>query len=186
MQPRVTFITGSLPPIKCGVGYYSNKLLQALSAGGLKNITVISSQGVSVDSSYPILTVPNWKLRSLRKLVKTVSGTSPQIVHIQYPAVGYRRQLGINLLPYFLKRRLSNATLVISLHEYHASRWIGKLRNLLTLLPAHKIIVSNEADKQALPSRFQKRVVIIPIASTITKTPRNTSVYKKILEETGL
>jgi len=165
---KITLITGSLPPIKCGVGFYSQKLLENFYDKGIKDIEVISTIGTN-RTPYGIKTVRDWKIRSLSNIIKIIKSTRPNTVHIQYPAVGYKRELGINFLPYLIRLLLPSSKLILTLHEYHESRTIGKLRNIITSLPVHAIIVSNDKDKDSLPGILRKKTVIIPIGSNIKK-----------------
>lgn len=109
-----------------------------------------------------------------------IKQANPDVISIQYPAVGYGRQIGINLLPYFLKRPT-----VVTLHEYHASSLLGKLRTLLLLIPVNKIVVSNEADRRALPALLRTKAQIIPLGANFEKTPLTASFKNTILTEAG-
>jgi hypothetical protein len=144
-MPKVLIISGSLPPIRCGVGYYTRRLANQLAAEGL-DFSLLSTDGVNQELPVSLQTVKNWKIRTLPQILKAIKTSDAQIAHIQYPAVGYRRQLGINLLPYALRILRPKLKIIITLHEYYQSRWIGRLRNRVTVWPAHKIIVSNQRD----------------------------------------
>lgn len=182
---NVILISGSLPPIKCGVGYYTRRLIDEL-AGTDKNFSVISTTGVEDNLQVPLYTVPNWKISSLYKLLKHIKKSGADIVHIQYPAVGYKRNLGINLLPYCLRLFTPRKEVLVTLHEYHESRWVGRLRDLITAAPAHKIIVSNKADQKDLPPWLGKKTSIIPIGSNFEKAKKDPSVYKNVMAKAKL
>lgn len=177
---KVILICGSLPPIKCGVGYYSARLSREL-ANRKVDFEVLSTEGVDEDVSAVLSTVPNWKIRSLPKTLAAIDKSQAEIVHIQYPAVGYRRNLGINLLPYALRLLKPRLKVLVTLHEYHGSRALGRWRDFITVAPAHKIIVSNQADRQALPKWLSRKAELIPIGSNLTKVAKNPKVYAETL-----
>ncbi len=184
---RVLFISGSLPPIKCGVGYYTYRLVQEMAGAELKiDVSLLSTDGVSADLPTPLLTVPAWRIINLPKIINTVKKNQSEIIHIQYPAVGYKRQLGINLLPYCLKLLLPRRKLVVTLHEYHGSRWLGRARDFITSMPANRIIVSNNADLWSLPKILRRKSQVIPIGSNLERSAPNPAVYKKIMAQQKL
>lgn len=175
---KVLIVSGSLPPIRCGVGYYTAKLSREMT--GKFDFELLSTEGVEESVPAPLATVPNWKIRSIGKMLKAIDRSGAGIVHIQYPAVGYRRQLGINLLPYILRLFRRKLKVVITLHEYSQSRWPGRWRNRFTIAPANFVIVSNQPDADRL-SRFQKKLLVIPIGANFDRVPRNRSLYEKIM-----
>ncbi|HET7827459.1 MAG TPA: glycosyltransferase, partial [Candidatus Saccharimonadales bacterium] len=177
-------ISGSLPPIRCGVGDYTAQLSQQMAKAGV-DFELLSTAGVSQDTAGPLMTVPNWKITSLPKMLAAISRSRADIIHIEYPAVGYRRQLGINLLPYAVRLIKPKLKLVITLHEYSQSRWIGRLRNRLTIIPVHIILVSNQVDSQAL-NKLGRKISLVPISANFETTPRKPDRFKQILTESHL
>jgi glycosyltransferase involved in cell wall biosynthesis len=163
---KVLFISGSMPPIQCGIGYYTSRLLRTLTTTDPSvEYELLTSEGTDSFPEVPTSKVNRWSIASLPRLLRQVKRVSPEIIHVEYPAVGYGRSLGINLLGYVL-RLFTDKKLVVTLHEYHQSRWVGRARNLLTIAPYHKIVVSNEADVRAL-KLFRKRLVVMPIGSNL-------------------
>ncbi|HEU5005114.1 MAG TPA: glycosyltransferase [Candidatus Saccharimonadales bacterium] len=180
---KLLIISGSLPPIRCGVGYYTQRLIEEFSTQKI-SYEILSTTGVDQITVPRLRTVKNWKLTTLVKINRQVKQSGASIVHVQYPAVGYGRQLGINLLPYVL--RLSGKRVLVTLHEYHESRLIGKVRDFITVLPANKIILSNEQDRLALPGFLRKKTVVIPIGPNIKRVPADPSVYSGLMKSGGL
>lgn len=170
-----------MPPIRCGIGYYLNRLLDYTT----HPFRVLTTSGTDIhtraDATYY---VPSWKIRDLPELIRTAKKDHPSIIHIQYPALGYGRQLGINFLPYCL-RLFTRSKIIITLHEFHASRFIGKTRNLITTLPCHRVIVSNTRDQAALPWILRRKSSIIPIGSNIPLAPRNRQYFNTLLARAG-
>jgi len=183
---KLLIITGSLPPIKCGVGYYSQRLLSELAQNKEIELSVLTTAGVDKLPINNFQITKNWGLLSLFALLRKTKSRRPDIIHIEYPAVGYGRQLGINILPYLLRCFSPRTRIIVTLHEYHGSRLIGRLRNLVTILPVPTIVVSNQADRHALPKFLQKRVTIIPIGSNLDLVLPKPEIYKKVLGEHGL
>lgn len=182
---KVLFVCGSLPPIKCGVGYYCQIILDKLTSKNV-DIDIVKTLGSGKQiTTNRTLEVPDWKLRRISKILKFIKKSSAEIVHIEYPALGYKRNLGINFLPYFI-RLFTNKKIIVTLHEYHGSPLIGRCRNLLTAFPANNIFVSNEADKQSLPALISKKTSIVPIGSNIQKAKNNSEVCKRIFAKAGL
>jgi glycosyltransferase involved in cell wall biosynthesis len=181
---KVLLVSGSLPPIRCGVGFYTAKLSRQLAEAGL-DFELLSTRGVDSDTAAPLRAVPNWKVISLPKIIKAIKRSGAQIIHIQYPAVGYRRQLGINLLPYALRLFKPKLKIVITLHEYHQSRLLGRLRNRITIWPAHRIIVSNQPDLNML-KRHGRKVSIIPIGANFESVKRRPELFKTIMKRNKL
>lgn len=161
-----------MPPLKCGVGFYLNRFLDS-SNGDFDLLTTSGLEGHRL-AKHTFYTA-DWKIRSLSKLLKTAKNVHYDVVHIQYPAKGYGRQLGINVLP-FLLRIFTKSKVVVTLHEYHGSALLGRARNLITVLAAHHVILSNHFDSSMLPKIVQKKSSIIPIGSNI-KIERPDSVY---------
>lgn len=182
---KVLLVSGSLPPIKCGIGHYTKRLLTALarSKDTHYDYAVVSTSGVSNDGiDAPLFTVPGWRIRDLPTIVRTIAAQQPDIVHIQYPAVGYGRQLGINLLGYWLRAKHYNV--VITLHEYHQSRLIGRLRNLITILPASHLVVTNYQDYTDL-KRF-KHLSLIPLGANLIVNKSQRQDPNALLKQFGL
>lgn len=176
---KILYITGSLPPLKCGVGFYSEKILGELSKRA--NVKILTTSGV--ESSHKLYTYKtgDWKINKIGYLYGVCKKAEADCYVIQYPARGYKRNLGINLIPYVI-RFIIRKPVTVTLHEYHGSGILGKLRNTITIIPANKVFVSNEYDFLSLPEFIRKKTIIIPIGSNITRDP-NPSLYTKILRE---
>jgi len=167
--------------MECGVGYYTASLVEQMSEAS-QNLTVLTAAPAKeIESFADILVARGWRIRDLLSLVRQCKEVHADIIHIQYPAVGYGHQLGINLLPWLLRLNVRSSRLVITLHEYFGSRLIGRIRNLITIIPAQTVIVSNQADQQSLPGFLRSRVSIIPLGSSIETTSPNTEAAKTLL-----
>jgi glycosyltransferase involved in cell wall biosynthesis len=183
-MPRVLLVSGSLPPIRCGVGFYVQRLSRELAAEGV-DFSVLSTSGVD-EETFSTQLISGWQIRKLPKLLSIIKDSNADIIHIQYPAVGYGRQLGINLLPYVLRIFSRKSTVIVTLHEYFGSRWIGRFRDLITIAPVHKILLTNRADLDALPRRLANRVAVIPLGSSVDRTKPNKKYFDETLSKHGL
>jgi len=182
---RVLLINGSSKPLKCGVGYYGDILAHELAKSC--DIQLLTTSGLGDEKNIAGLHhTDNWKISSLPKIIKIIRSVNPNVVHIQYPAVGYGRQLGINLLPLCLRFLANKTPVVVTLHEYYGSAMLGKIRNIITVFAAKKIIVSNQYDKDALPGFFQKKSSIIPIGHTFSPSAKNRAAYDTYIASVGL
>lgn len=176
---KVLLVCGSLPPIRCGVGYYTSHLVNELAKEKL-DFALLSTLGVNEDLPATLYTVPNWKMRTIPRMLKQITKSGAEVIHIQYPAKGYRRQVGINLLPYALRLLRPRLKILITLHEYHQSRQVGRIRNRITIWPAHKILVSNQPDLSAL-KKLDDKVQIVPIGANFDQAKRNREFFDKLI-----
>lgn len=90
---RVLLITGSFPPMKCGVGSYTQRLAMALAECQEVKVTVLTDErasGAVERNGVEVLPViRGWKITELFRIAKYVNRLNPDIVHIQYPTQGY-------------------------------------------------------------------------------------------------
>jgi glycosyltransferase involved in cell wall biosynthesis len=183
---KILMISGSLPPIRCGVGYYTHRLLMNFKSSNIE-FDILTSAGADSDfkqSRY--FSVADWKIRRVPRLIRHARHSGAELIHIQYPTVPYKRQLGINLLPWLIRLFIPRVKLIVTLHEYYGSSRLGRMRSRLTARPAKRIIVSNNWDYYSLPNRLRKRSVIIPIGSNLDIAPRSTAKYTGLLKKNGL
>lgn len=99
---RVLLVTGSFPPMKCGVGDYSYQLAEALAAVAEIHVGVLTSiAGGETKKTKKVEVFPvmkDWSLAEVFKAVRVSRDWSPDVVHIQYPTQGY----GKGWLPWVL------------------------------------------------------------------------------------
>jgi glycosyltransferase involved in cell wall biosynthesis len=148
---KVLMISGSYPPDVCGVGDYTCHLAEALIARGLEVI---------------LLQRKDWSWRSRRELLEEVRGTDYDILHIQYPSVGYGR----SLLPQYLSFL---CPAVVTLHEFSHSRFLRKLASFPFLLSARQLLFTTEFEQnwnQRLFPWIAAKSVAIPIGANIGPT----------------
>lgn len=148
---RLLMISGSFPPIKDGVGDYCSCLCREMVGMGNLDIDLMTSSQ-AVDPSIPGLTVHpvvnNWSWAGLPRILRTYRQVKPDIVHIQYPSIAYKRHLMPNLMPLFL--RLAGAErIIITLHGFGLYTWLGKIRLSLPAVFSHGIIMVSQHIKMS-------------------------------------
>jgi glycosyltransferase involved in cell wall biosynthesis len=177
---KICLITGTFPPIRCGIGDYTAKLAAALAAVPETNIEVsviTSEQAASVEDKRVKLValVPSWNWSGARHVIRYLLAERPDIVHFQYPTALYGRHPAITLLPglvrlWALFKPGWKPTCVLTIHEYATFRALGKIRIWLMALACQMVFgVSPDTVRTFQPLRFLgKRLSHIPIGSNIT------------------
>lgn len=172
MNMRILLATGSFPPMKCGVGDYSQNLSDALAADNRFRVGILTSTiGAGRDKVENIEVFPvikKWGLIETLKVIKIIRNWSPDIVHIQYPTQGY----GKGLLPWILPMIafLMGKKVVQTWHEGYSLGSIFKLF-LISIIPSVLVFVRPRYKECLHPMLFWalwgKNSVFIPNASTI-------------------
>jgi glycosyltransferase involved in cell wall biosynthesis len=155
---RVVLVTGPCPPGGCGVGDYTTCLGNALKASGIET---------------HLITPGDWNLLGVFKLSRRLREQKFDIVHIEYPTVGFGTKLGPQGLS-LLQR------CVVTIHEASQTHILRKLALFpFTVRPEHIIFTS----------RFERRFAtawapwiarvssVIPVGSNVAvaaqKSPRS-------------
>jgi glycosyltransferase involved in cell wall biosynthesis len=171
---KVLYISGSFPPMKCGVGDYALKLIL-----NIKNIEpkleigmITSLDGSCKDISETNFTIFNqivsWNFSEIKEIKKIIRLWSPDLVHLQYPTAGYAYQLMPNFLPLLLAN--SNTKILQTWHDPFSSK--GIFRYLPNLLTRDTVVVveenfTNYLPKWYIPLLHFKEFKYIPVASNI-------------------
>lgn len=166
-KPRVLFVSGSYPPINCGIGYYMARLCKALEAEGYEDFSILTSQDVDHDA-HVLPWVNKWSFSAWPQVVRAIKQVEPELVHIQYSSVRYGRRPFISLLPHLLKLRYPKLKLIVTLHEYHDASSLGRRREDVLIAPIREVIVSNDEDRRMLKAKFgKKKIEQIPIGPMV-------------------
>jgi glycosyltransferase involved in cell wall biosynthesis len=147
---RVLFLSGSAPPVKCGVGDYTTCLSRALAATGDASVALLTSlasermylQGplTGVDLLPP---VTQWSLHEFTTVHRHILRWAPDLLHVQWPTQNPGRLLAVALAHWF--RYCYRKPVVITLHEHIPPR----MRWELLLTRAANAVVSVRPDFQA-------------------------------------
>lgn len=172
---KVLMVTGSYPPMTCGVGDYTRYLALSLAELPQMRVGVLTSESVGQQKChekieiFPI--IKNWSLAEVLKVVRIIKSWRPDIVHVQYPTQGY----GGGLLPWFIPMIsfFMAKKMVQTWHEGFSRRMILRLF-LVSLIPC-KVVVVRPQYREKILSRFfhwalwKKELFFIPSASSIPR-----------------
>lgn len=179
--PKICLISGTFPPIQCGVGDYLAVLVKALikEAGDDFEFSVLTSEQASTNEPKLQLQslVQKWDWSNLKRVMNWLGNTRPDIVHYQYPTSLYGRSPAITFLPLLiwlqaLWQRRKPPTQFLTIHEYHTFHLLGKIRIWLMALSCQQIIaISPNTIKSLSWLRFLgKSLQSIPLGSNISNT----------------
>jgi hypothetical protein len=131
---RILLVSGSLPPMKCGVGDYTAQLAKAIARCESMSVAVLTDAAATpIPSDFAFEVFPlahSWRMADIATVASMVRRWRPDIVDIQYPTQGY----GSGYFPWVLPAlfRMANVPVVQTWHEYHPER-MGR-RNLLNAI----------------------------------------------------
>lgn len=169
---RILLITGSLLPMKCGVGDYTYHLANALALDKNLKIAVLTSISAKVEEYgsrieiFPLLT--KWSFTEAFKAINRIRTWSPDIVHIQYPTQGYSK----GILPWMLPMIsfILGSKVVQTWHEGYSRRdapWLF----LKAIVPGGLVFVRPQYEINLHPflrwALWKKKFFYIPNASVI-------------------
>jgi len=169
---KICIISGTFPPVRCGVGDYASLLADHLAAEA-NEVNIITTKYAKVNTQskikiYPIINT--WHLFSLNNLFKQIVSLNPEVVHLQYPTASYGRGLAPNLIFFMLRCFCPKIKCVLTLHEYAIFSILGKIRLSPLILAAHKILCTNHNDRRKIRDFHPKsraKVKVLPLASNI-------------------
>jgi glycosyltransferase involved in cell wall biosynthesis len=168
-------------------------LYRRLAAKGISEILVLTDVAAAGEvlpglEVRPLLT--RWSLWEVPELIKACRKFRPDIVHIQYPSIKYKRHLMPSLLPLILKGT-GVGSVIITLHGFGLYTWLGKLRLSLAAVSADGIIpvsghIRNTAEKfwghagQSISARLEE---VVFTGSSIELTSGITAQQRRALRE---
>lgn len=179
---RVAMITGSWPPIHCGVGDYTARLVHHLRQHEI-SVTVLTSDDATGANSFQSK-MHDWTRRELSIVLNFLHEVQPDVIHMQYPSVMYKRHAFPNLLPKLVKKHFPTIPFVLTLHEYHDASRLGQLRSRLTLRGLDSLVLTNQADMNDLRA-YEKllKCSLIPIGSNIPIATQDRVKTQKLLQK---
>lgn len=171
---RLLLVSGSYPPMKCGVGDYTHQLARALADAGEVEVGVLTSEAAAAANPGPVEVLAEmrgWHLRDALHAARALRRWKPDVVHIQYWTQGY----GYGRLPHFLPliARLLGMRVVSTLHDPSSLRGAGSF--LLRTLATSTLVVVRPGFLQALhpvlrAMLFSREPVFIPNASSMPRS----------------
>ena len=171
---RVLLVSGSYPPMKCGVGDYTHRLAHALANTGEMEVAILTSRAAESASPSPVQVLaqmPSWSIGAALHAARVVLTWKPDLVHVQYPTQGYGRGRLATAFPMIV--RLLGGKIVQTWHESTGLR--GAASFLLRTSVASKIIVVRPGFREALHPLLRAMLisrapVFIPNASSIARS----------------
>lgn len=167
---RVLLVTGSYPPMQCGVGDYTSRLGHALADLPGLEVAILTSTDASAklsDKVKVLPVMPDWSLKRLPTAYGAMRTVRPDVVHIQYPTQGYAPTPATeSAIP--LAARTLGAEVVRTWHEppHPRSRWFR-----IQSLAGGALIYTRPTFPDYLPADARRalkgRGVLIPIGSNI-------------------
>lgn len=174
LSMRVLLITGSFPPMRCGVGDYSYSLAEALTGNPEVHVGVLTSalagETRKIDGIEVFPVMERWGLSETLRMIKIIRHWSPDIVHIQYPTQGYGNGLLPRVLP--MISFLMGSKVVQTWHEGYGRRDAPELF-LKSIVPSGLVFV-RPLYKESLHRHLRwilggKKTVFISNASSIPR-----------------
>lgn len=116
---KILLVTGSYPPVFCGVGDYSARLAVALRDAGadLQVLTTHQPDLPAGDPTWVRREMPSWNRDSLPQFRAVLKAFQPDIVHVQYPTQGYDNGAALALLM-LMACAFRKFAVVSTWHEY--------------------------------------------------------------------
>ena len=170
---RVLIVTGSFPPMRCGIGDYSQSLAEELAKNHNINVAILTSltgKSRTKNSINVFEAIKKWEIINIFSAIKVIKNWNPDIVHIQYPTQGYGR----GWLPYLLPMIsfLMGKKIVQTWHEVHSRRDILELV-LKSIVPSRLIFVRPQYKRMLHAclhwALWKKQTAFIPNASVIPR-----------------
>ncbi|WP_150525346.1 hypothetical protein [Roseibium sediminis] len=150
---KVALVSGTWTEGKCGVGDYARQLSNALE-----------HKGIQVDR----IAMDDWSIFNAGRYRAALRQSAPDIVHVQYPSIGYKR----SLLPATTGYLKLDCPTVITLHEFqiYRSYWRFVFAPIALKMAARVFSRTEELDRfaKSYPTR-KGQDHIIPIGSNIPK-----------------
>ena len=182
---RILLLTGSYPPMRCGVGDYTASLADSLSRVGVAEVAVITdrrARGPGSPSGVEVFPIAHgWEVSDLRTILATIRQWGPDVLHFQYPTQGYADKR----LPWVLPLVLSVLRIPI-VQTWHEHLPMGSLLRsvALALAPGRLVVVRPNYEAALSPwLRFltrRKRPRFIPNGSPIPRVELSDSERRDI------
>ena len=182
---RILLLTGSYPPMRCGVGDYVASLADALNRLGGTEVAVITdrrARGAGSSSGVDVFPIAHgWRVSDLRPIFTTIRQWAPDVLHFQYPTQGYADRL----LPWVLPLLLSMLRVPV-IQTWHEHLPMGsRLRSVALALAPGRLVVVRPNYEAALPRWARvltgpKRPLFIPNASSIPQVKLSDSERRDI------
>lgn len=155
MVPKICFVVGGDDSSRCGVRDYAVRLADVLSSN---------------ETAATVMSAPNWGTKAFLSFCRRLRGEKYDIVHLQYPSIGFKW----SLWPHFAGCLTSRSTSVVTLHEHSELPIAQRLSTHLFRWTTARIVFTTEFEA----ARYKRSVgswgaaqQIIPIGSNVPTYP---------------
>jgi len=175
---NIAIISGSMPPMPCGVGDNALALGRALAAKGhrITIYTHISADALSEGNLTINPLVSNWNWSGCHALAQQLLMDGPDITQIEYPTRAYGSNTGPTNLPLFLKLRKFRGPIVIRLHEWEKAHWLRRLAIWPMLNDSNGIMVPSADMREDILFKHRslkdRPVHVIPVGPAVQPDDR--------------
>ena len=173
---KVAMITGSYPPMRCGVGDYTYQIIKGIRDSQTEvHIFTSAEAKLNGKENFFHSVVKSWSIWPTISLARRVQREQPDIVHIQYPTIGYGYNLGPQILSIFL--RMLGLKIVTTIHEFQQANVLRKISLLPFFIWSNVLIFTSEEERVAvinslpwLRKKLNSASYVIPVGSNIPAT----------------
>ncbi|MGE5138235.1 MAG: glycosyltransferase [Rudaea sp.] len=175
MNGPVGIVCGSWPPIKCGVGDFTQRLAMELGRLG-SDILVITDRRAALEPLPGVRVLPlvdSWSPVALPSVLDALQRAGVSLVNIQYPTQEYGRLSLIDLLPAAARLSLKRPV-ITTIHEYKTFQRLGRLRVRNLVRTSTAAIVPDPANREAIAADLPQaavRVHGVPLAPVVEPNP---------------
>jgi glycosyltransferase involved in cell wall biosynthesis len=175
---KICFISGALPDVSCGIGDYVDALAQALARLN-HDVVVLTTESDYLRAPAAYRTVSlrtEWSLRDTGRIAAAARRERPDVLHLQFPGVGFGRGFGASFAPWAVRLRGSAPMplLVTTLHEFQRFRLRHRARLALAGAACDLLIAPDPTELMAIESSLRWRrglqTAMIPIAANVWPT----------------
>jgi glycosyltransferase involved in cell wall biosynthesis len=162
---RVAMIVGDNHTLHCGVKDWAQIL-----AGSLVG------RGFEVD----VLAPATWNRASVWKFIRKLKEANYDVLHVQYPSIGYRT----SLVPHMLGLLRTSRAAVVTLHEFSALPKSQQLSTHVFRWSASRLLFVSEYERSRFNSQLGllgARQEICPLVSQVPSIPSRTGRDKTIV-----
>lgn len=172
---KVLLVSGSLPDVHCGIGEYTARLGSALASAPGTSVQILTTkselvrpEGIAPAQVLP--PVPSWGFPSVIRMAGMIRNVKPDVVHIEYPAVGYARSLGVLALPLAV-RALARVPVVLTIHEWSEKGWQGRLAADFMAVTSSRVVMPDAVEAGALRHELRAFGTRVDVARMISTVP---------------
>lgn len=127
---KILFVVANYPPLVCGIGDYTKRILTGLTGKGHET-HVLCSKMENADSSivtgiYPV--IEKWNFKAIKTVLSKIREIKPDVLSVQYQTHSFKRKFYLNLLPFVIKTSmLYPPRIVTTMHDFGGPRCFSRI-----------------------------------------------------------